>query len=95
MLEPPDISTNAGWKMLMLYVTSFSRVHSKVAVTVLIPENPEILTTKFNGATYTIVINNFMSNKIRVYNLSVIWSFWFNDMSTVVSVFGVHTSVSV
>ena len=49
MLEPPDISAVASGKMLALYVTSFSGVHSRVAVTLLIPKNSEILVTKFDG----------------------------------------------
>ena len=50
MLEPPDISAVACGKMLTMYVMSFSRAHSRVDVTVLIPKNSEILATTFDGA---------------------------------------------
>ena len=50
MLEPPNISVVACGEMVALYVTSFTGVHSRVDVTVLIPKNSEILATTFDGA---------------------------------------------
>lgn len=52
MFEPPNVSAVAiaGGKILTSYVTSFSGVHSRVAVTVLTPKNSVILATTFDGA---------------------------------------------